>query len=321
MKRYLISLLVTIFTLCTICTLSIADGSTQIVEYAEDNELTPYSFEALQDRLSIELDKKWKQFVFFWPKDNHVEVDECTLDSLPIVASNQHEVVLFIFNRNSRNQQWILSSVNEKALVPCIKKGHIRLRSFSCWKFYEESLQDINLYYLIEIDNKSFAMTSCFTHTTEAETNWQFEAFTVQPSETMKSEYIPELYYDDYAFTLTKKLTGSVRYAKNEEDILGFESCTVAVQQFNAKEFDMNKYLSPLALMVQTVVDTSEHGNGKTLTLRDKPNGKKIGKISNGSEVFISSTQTDWTFIIGKNKAGFVNAKFIKSTDAYLKKN
>ena len=73
--------------------------------------------------------------------------------------------------------------------------------------------------------------------------------------------------------------------------------------------------------MTKTVVDTSKHGNGKTLSLRERPNGKKIGKISNGSEVFISSMQSEWAFLIGKNKAGFVNAKFIKGTNAYLQQD
>lgn len=322
MKRYLIGLLVAIFALCAVCTLSIADSSTQIVEYAADNELTPYSFEEFQDRLSIELDEKWKQFVFFFPKNNHVEVDENILESLPVMAFDQHEVVLFIFNRDSKEQQWNLSSTNENALIPRVEQGHIKLRAFSCWLLREEkNFLEIAIYYSVETNDENFAISSHFAYTEHSKTNWQFATFSVQPSKAVKSQYIPQLSYDTYVWGLSNNTNGYIKYAKDEEDILGFEFNSLDIQQFNAKEFDINKYLSPLALMTYTVVDTSEHGNGKTLTLRDKPNGKKIGKISNGSEVFISSMQNDWAFIIGKDKAGFVDAKFIKNTDAYLQIN
>lgn len=318
MKQYLVSLLVVIFASCIAPSLSDADAATPLIQYAEDHDLTPYSFESVQDRLLVQLDERWKLFEFFFPKDNHVEIDEHDLDSLPIVATNQHEVVLFIFNRDSKEQQWNLSSVNEKALVPYTSHGLIKLRDFSCWELHENSLQDINLYYSIEISDNSYRFQSCFTHVAGIETNWRFEAFVVQTSEPIESQYVPQLFYDCYTFALTRELAGSIGYARNEEDVLGLDLDSVETQQFNARTFDINKYLSPLALMTQTVVDTSKHGNGKTLTLRDKPNGKKIGKISNGSEVFISSMQNDWAFIIGEDKAGFVDAKFIKNTDAYL---
>ena len=114
MKRSFASLLVAIFALCTVPSLSVADAAAPPIQYAEDHELTPYSFENFQDKLSIQLDEKWKQFVFFWPEDNHVEVDEHVLTSLPVVATNQQEVVLLTFHRDSNDQQWNLSSANEK---------------------------------------------------------------------------------------------------------------------------------------------------------------------------------------------------------------
>lgn len=321
MKQYLASLLVVIFALCTVPSLSVADAAAPPIQYAEDHELTPYSFENFQDKLSIQLDEKWKQFVFFWPEDNHVEVDEHVLTSLPVVATNQQEVVLLTFQRDSNDQQWNLSSANEKALIPSIHHGVIKLRAFSCWKVYENSLQDINLYYSIETSDNRYSFQSCFTHVAGIETNWRFEVFVVQTSEPIESQYVQQLFYDCYTFVLTRELTGSIGYARNEEDVLGFDLDSVEIQQFNARTFDINQYLSPLALMTQTVVDTSKHGNGKMLILRDGPGGEKIGKLSNGSEVFISSMQSEWAFLIGKNKAGFVNTKFIKGTNAYLQQD
>ena len=161
------------------------------------------------------------------------------------------------------------------------------------------------------MNDEKFLASLCFTHRPDAETNWQFESFSVQPSEPMKSQYIPQLRFDYYVFALSRELTGSIGYARNEESILSFELPIADFQCFNAREFDINQYLSPLALMTKTVVDTSLHGNGKTLILRDGPGGEKIGRISNGSEVFISSMQSEWAFLIGKNKAGFVNTKFM----------
>lgn len=49
MKRSFASLLVVIFALCTVPSLSVADATTPPIQYAEDHELTPYSFESIQD--------------------------------------------------------------------------------------------------------------------------------------------------------------------------------------------------------------------------------------------------------------------------------
>ena len=49
MKQYLASLLVVIFALCTVPSLSVADAAAPPIQYAEDHELTPYSFESIQD--------------------------------------------------------------------------------------------------------------------------------------------------------------------------------------------------------------------------------------------------------------------------------
>ena len=132
MKRSFASLLVAIFALCTVPSLSVADAAAPPIQYAEDHELTPYSFENFQDKLSIQLDEKWKQFVFFWPEDNHVEVDEHVLTSLPVVATNQQEVSSFYTWLSTTSSPFSLLSVSvlDEAIISALSFTY-RFRSIS----------------------------------------------------------------------------------------------------------------------------------------------------------------------------------------------
>ena len=64
MKRSFASLLVAIFALCTVPSLSVADATTLPIQYAEDHELTPYLFESIQDIQITKPPKHWKIFCF-----------------------------------------------------------------------------------------------------------------------------------------------------------------------------------------------------------------------------------------------------------------
>ena len=70
-------------------------------------------------------------------------------------------------------------------------------------------------------------------------------------------------------------------------------------------------------LCLSTVIDTVKHGNGKSVNLRARPEGKIIAKIPNGTALQFADRHTTWGLVQYGELWGFVDARFLAESDAY----
>lgn len=89
---------------------------------------------------------------------------------------------------------------------------------------------------------------------------------------------------------------------------------------WDAASFHIDQRIDPMQYFVTAQVDTAYHGNGESVKLRSSPNGKVIREIPNQSEIDASNLNDDWILVRYQDVFGYVDARFVKGTTAYLRK-
>ena len=142
----------------------------------------------------------------------------------------------------------------------------------------------------------------------------------MNPPKAQKSAYLNGALYDYWMMVRTGELL-QYNYAINEENV-GFFNVTMPTDMsvWDAASFHIDQMIDPMQYFVAAQVDTAYHGNGESLKLRSSPNGKAIRNIPNQSEIDASNLNDDWILVRYQDVFGYVDARFVKGTTAYLRK-
>lgn len=209
------------------------------------------------------------------------------------------------------------------------RNSDINLESIGSFSYWPEFQYDgssvkgnLSFVYNIVVNNTDYSIHVLYETSTQTSSGWIFSCLQVLPSAngfavSLESQCFPGVYFENWKVVNIENVL-QYQYILNEEINLTFNVET----PYSAEDFDLlimnvQDLLRMPQLCLSTVIDTVKHGNGKSVNLRARPEGKIIAKIPNGTALQFADQHATWGLVQYGELWGFVDARFLAESDAY----
>lgn len=283
-------------------------------------------FSGLPKEIAACMDESQRDGLFILPYSwvqGEIKLEE--LVYFPIVYLRNDEHILCVFEKTAQGQ-WQLKFENPHALQIHGTDNTLHLDSIDFFNYRPDQLTQWGLLhgaiqygYDISFSGQRYSIFITY-ESSSTPSGWTFSFLQVNPPKAQKSAYLNGALYDYWMMVRTGELL-QYNYAINEENV-GFFNVTMPTDMsvWDAASFHIDQMIDPMQYFVAAQVDTAYHGNGESLKLRSSPNGKAIRNIPNQSEIDASNLNDDWILVRYQDVFGYVDARFVKGTTAYLRK-
>lgn len=251
---------------------------------------------------------------------------------LPILMLDN--TVTLYFLEKDKNDVWHARQMKELFSFTDFSQDNdiklIAIDTFGYWPEtivpYDGSTLEGTFYYnyTVTTGETAYVIGSNYEKNKQANSGWTWEALQVLPisqaegvSTTVESDCFSGIRFDSWKVC---RVGNNLQYQYDLHDQcnLMFDVETpYAEDDYDMLVMDERILLGEPQLFFSVKIDTDKHGKGKTVNLRERPEGKIIKKLPNNALVQISSRSNDWCLVKYGDLWGFVDARFLVGTDAY----